>query len=181
MDSVLNFLFQLTELIRTTRLVEFSLWVSDWPFAIWLQSHFYAIPGFQTVHILSIAILFASTLMLNLRVLGVSGKDQTLAQTFSRYQPWIWGALVCLVASGIVLLISEPVRNMVNSVFWLKMGALLVTVAVSLWFQQALRSRMDQWDVSPSGHASIRVGAVALIVLWLVVMIGGRWIAYAPN
>jgi hypothetical protein len=181
MDSVLNFLFQLTELIRTTRLVEFSLWLSDWPFALWLQSHFYAIPGFQTVHILAIAILFGSTLMLNLRVLGVSGKDQTLAQAFSRYQPWIWAALACLVASGIVLLISEPVRNMVNSVFWLKMGALFVTVTLSLWFQHAIRARMDLWEVSPAGHASIRLGAIALIVLWLVVMIGGRWIAYAPN
>jgi len=181
MDSVLNFLFHLTELLRTTRLVEFSLWVSDWPFALWLQSHFYAIPGFQTVHILSIAMLFGSTLMLNLRILGVSGKDQSLAVAFRRYQPWIWGALVSLVASGIVLLISEPVRNMVNSVFWLKMSALLVTVVVSLWFHRAVRARMDQWDVSPAGHASIRVGAVALIILWLVVMVGGRWIAYAPN
>ena len=181
MDSVLNFLFHLTELIRTTRLVEFSLWVTDWPFAIWLQSHFYAIPGFQTLHILSIAVLFGSTLMLNLRVLGLSGRDQTLAATFARYQPWIWGALACLVASGIVLLISEPVRNMVNSVFWLKMCALLATVIVSLWFQHAVRSRMELWEVSPAGHASIRAGAVLLIVLWLVVMVGGRWIAYAPN
>jgi len=181
MDSVLNFLFQLTELIRTTRIVEFSLWVTDWPFAIWLQSHFYAIPAFQTVHILSIAILFGSTLMLNLRVLGVSGTDQTLTTAFRRYQPWIWSALMALIASGIVLLISEPVRNMVNSVFWLKMGALVVTVLVSLWFHRAVSARMDQWDVSPAGHASIRVGAVALIVLWMVVMVGGRWIAYSPN
>ncbi len=181
MDSVFNFLFQLTELLRTTRLVEFSLWVTDWPFALWLQDHFYAIPAFQTLHILSIAILFGSTLMLNLRILGISGGDQSLTSAFRRYQPWIWSALGMLVASGTVLLISEPVRNMVNSVFWLKMGALLVTVIVSLWFHRAVRARMDQWDVSPAGHASIRVGAAALIVLWMLVMVSGRWIAYAPN
>jgi len=178
--SIGDWLFHLTELLRTTQLVEFSLWVSDWQFALWLQSHFYAIPGFQTLHILAIAMLFGSTLMLNLKVLGVNGKDQTMAATLSRYQPWIRASLLVLVASGIILLISEPVRNMVNPIFWLKMSALLVTVVVGLLYQRGLRARMDQWEVSPGGHGMLRVGAVALILLWLVVMVGGRWIAYAP-
>ncbi|WP_336979816.1 DUF6644 family protein [Altererythrobacter fulvus] len=178
--SIGEFLFQMTEAIRQTPIVEFSLWVSDWPFALWLQSHFLAIPGFQTLHILAIAVLFGSTLMLNLKVLGVSGKDQTLPQIFNRYQPWIKGGALVLITTGIILLISEPVRNMVNPIFWIKMVALAVTIVVSLWFQAAVRGRMNQWDVSPDGQGSIKAGAVALIVLWMVVMVGGRWIAYAP-
>ena len=180
MFSIGDFLFQMTEWIRTTQLVEFSLWVSEWPFCLWLQENFLAIPTFQTIHILSIAVLFGSTLMLNLRILGVVGTDQQLTEAFRRYQPWIWGGLLALVSTGIVLLISEPVRNMINPIFWFKMGALIVTVLLSLWFQGAVRSRMAQWDVSPSGHAAVRTGAVALIILWCVVMAGGRWIAYAP-
>jgi hypothetical protein len=180
MMSIGDWLFHLTELLRTTHLVEFSLRVSDWPFALWLQSHFYAIPTFQTIHILAIAILFGSTLMLSLRVLGLNGHDQSLQETMLRYRPWIWFALLALVASGIVLLISEPVRNMINPIFWIKMGLLLVAVAFSLWFQRAIRLRMDQWDTSPSGHASLRVGAIAILILWCAVMAGGRWIAYAP-
>ena len=69
-----QWLFDLTELLRGTQLVEFSLWVSDWPLALWLQSNFLAIPGFQTLHILAIAVLFSSVLMLNLRIWGVTGK-----------------------------------------------------------------------------------------------------------
>ncbi|MCB5425791.1 hypothetical protein H0274_11010 [Altererythrobacter sp. CC-YST694] len=178
--SIGEFLFQMTEAIRQTPIVEFSLWVSDWPFALWLQSNFLAIPGFQTLHILAIAVLFGSTLMLNLKVLGVSGKDQTLPQIFNRYQPWIKGGALVLITTGIILLISEPVRNMVNPIFWIKMGVLIVTIIVSLWFQAAVRGRMEQWEVSPGGQGSIKLGAVALIVLWMLVMVGGRWIAYAP-
>ena len=176
----MDFLFQLTELIRTTRIVEFSLWVSDWPLALWLQSTFVAIPGFQTLHILALAVLFGSTLMLALRVLGVNGRDLSMADAIGRYRPWIWGGLLALVASGIVLLISEPVRNMVNSIFWIKMGLLLAAVTSTLLFQRALVARQGQWDVSPSGQAALRVSAVALLVLWSAVIAGGRWIAYAP-
>lgn len=180
MFSIGEFLFRLTELIRTTQLVEFSLWVSEWPFCLWLQSTFLAIPGFQTLHILAIAVLFGSTLMLNLRILGIVGMDQSLSQTFNRYQPWVWGGLFALVTTGIILLISEPVRNMINPIFWFKMIALLFTVFLGIWFHKAVRRRMGDWDVSPAGHAAIRRGAIALIILWCVVMAGGRWIAYAP-
>jgi hypothetical protein len=178
--SIGDWLFHLTELLRTTRLVEFSLWVSDWPFALWLQSHFYAIPAFQTLHILAIAVLFSSTLMLNLRVLGLNGGDVGLEDALRRYRAWIWSALLVLVLSGVILLISEPVRNMINPIFWMKMAALLVAVAASLWFQRVVRRRMDTWDVSPAGHISLRASAVLITVLWCVVIAGGRWIAYAP-
>ena len=182
MGSVLDFLFRLTGWLReATLLPEFSLWITDWPLALWLQSHFLAIPGFQTIHILSIAMLFGSVLMLNLRVLGIKGTDQSIANTFRRYRAWTWWSLAALVASGVILLISEPVRNMVNSVFWLKMIALACAVVVSIWFQNSVRRNMSQLEVSPHGSASIRVGAWAVIILWLVVMVGGRWIAYSPN
>lgn len=180
MASLGDFLFHLTDLLRTTWVVEFSLWVSNQPLCLWLQEHFLAIPLFQSFHILSIAVLFGSTLMLNLRILGFSGSGQSLTDSFRRYQPWIWSALAALVASGIFLLISEPVRNMVNPIFWMKMTTLLVTVVVSLWFQHVVRARAPQWDVSPNGHAVIRSGAVVLIILWCLVIAGGRWIAYAP-
>jgi uncharacterized membrane protein len=178
--SIGDWLFDLTERLRDTPLVEFSLWVSDWPLALWLQSHFYAIPAFQTVHILAIAALFGSTVMLNMRVLGLNGKDLSLADSLARYRPWTWYALLVLVVSGIILLISEPVRNMINPIFWIKMGLLAIAVLFSLWFQRALRARTGDWDISPGGHASLRLGAVALTLLWCAVMAGGRWIAYAP-
>ena len=177
----MDWLFHMTELLRGTHLVEFSLWVTDWPFALWLQSHFYAIPIFQTIHILAIAVLFSSVLLLNLRVLGVNGTDQGLDAAYRRYRPWMWSALFMLIFSGVILLISEPVRNMVNSVFWIKMSLLVVAVVCSLWFQRSLRNHMGNWDVSPSGHASLRTGAVFLTILWCLVIAGGRWIAYAPN
>ena len=118
--------------------------------------------------------------MLSLRVLRVNGADQSLQQTLRRHRPWIWGALFALVASGIVLLISEPVRNMINPIFWIKMALLTVAVAASLWFQRSVRLKSAEWEISPGGHALLRFSSVAIVILWCAVMAGGRWIAYAP-
>src|SRR5690606_28984842 len=82
-----EWLYEMTDKLRYTPLVEFSLWVSDWPFALWLQSNFLAIPGFQTLHILAIAVLFSSVLMLNMRIWGFTGKDQGLEAAYRRYVP----------------------------------------------------------------------------------------------
>ena len=34
--------------------------------------------------------------------------------------------------------------------------------------------------VGSGATLTVRLGAVAIIVLWLVIMLCGRWIAYAP-
>ena len=126
MMSIGDLIFQGAEALRTTRLVEFSLSLSDSSFSLWLQDHFFAIPAFQTLHILGIAVLFSSSLLMGLRVLGVSGRDQNLEAAYRRYRPWIWSSLAVIIFSGVILVIAEPVRNLTNPVFWTKMTLLVV-------------------------------------------------------
>jgi hypothetical protein len=178
--SIADLVFHGAELLRTTRLVEFSLSLSDSRVSLWLQDHFYAIPAFQTLHILAIAVLFSSSLLMAMRVLGVNGRDQSLEAAYRRYRPWIWSSLGLLFFSGIILVIAEPVRNLTNPVFWTKMTLLAVGAIGTFALQSGIRNRMASWDISPAGHATLRSGATALIVLWCLVIAGGRWIAYAP-
>ena len=178
--SIGDLVFQGAELLRTTRLVEFSLSLSDSKFSLWLQDHFYAIPTFQTLHILAIAVLFSSSLLLGLRVLGLNGRDQSLEAAYRRYRPWIWSSLGVIVLSGAILLIAEPVRNLTNPVFWTKMTLLVIGAGGTLGLQSGIRHRMDSWEVSPAGHATLRSGAAVLMIVWCLVIAGGRWVAYAP-
>ena len=178
--SIGDLIFNGAELLRSTHLAEFSLNLADSKFSLWLQDHFYAIPVFQTLHIMAIAVLFSSSLLMGLRVIGVNGRDQDLGAAYRRYRPWIWSSLVVLVASGVILVIAEPVRNLTNPLFWTKMTLLLVGALGTLFLQSGVRHRMATWEVSPAGHATLRSGAVALIVVWMLVIACGRWIAYAP-
>lgn len=180
MPSFGDTLFAFTEWLRSTNLPEFSLWLSGTDFSLWLQTHFWVIPTGQSIHILSIAALFGSAVMMDLRIFGLAGGSRTMAQISRRYVPWIWWAFLVLLISGTILTIAEPIRELINPIFWIKMALLPLAVVLNLWFQAAVRKRTATWDSNQSGHTAIRLGAIVLIILWCAIMFCGRWIAYAP-
>ena len=179
MPSIGDLLFAFTEWLRTTQLTEFSLWISNTPLSIWIGGHFWAIPIIQTLHILAIAAAFGSVLMINMRILGITGGGSTVAATAARYLPWIWVALAVLIVTGIGMIVGEPVRELINPIFWMKMAAIVLMVLLSVWFQARVRHLAGS-NPGSEARAGVRIGAVAIIVLWCVIIVCGRWIAYAP-
>lgn len=174
---MMDLLYQFTEWLRTTQLVELTLWLSETSLSLWLQTHFWAIPILQCIHILAIAAAFGSILMVNLRIFKLAGTDRTMAETEQRYIRWIWWSLVVLILSGTGLVISEPIRDLINPVFWIKMGGVVIAILVSIWFHGRVMRRL-----AAGGEAGpvIKTSALLIIVLWCLIMLGGRWIAYAP-
>ncbi len=45
-----------------------------------------------------------------------------LLENLQRFGPWLTGALYLLLASGGLLIVAEPVRELVTFSFWLKTG-----------------------------------------------------------
>jgi len=103
--------------------------------------------------------------------------DRTFAETERRYVRWVWWALLFLLLSGIGMTIAEPVRELVNPVFWIKMPLVVVAVLVSLWFHGRVMRRLARGGTA---GPVIKTAAILIIVLWCVIMLCGRWIAYAP-
>jgi len=172
-----DLLYAFTEWLRTTWVTDASLAISDWKLSLWLDTHFWAIPIMQVFHILAISTAFGSILMINLRVWRMAGTDRTFAETERRYVRWIWWSLLVMVISGIGMTIAEPVRELVNPVFWIKMPLVVVAVLVSLAFHGRVMKRLA---AGGTPGPVIKTGAFFIIVLWCVIMLCGRWIAYAP-
>jgi hypothetical protein len=171
-----DLLYSFTEWLRTTQLVEFALWISDTGASMWIVTHFWAIPIIQVVHIIAIAASFASILMINARMFNIAGSS-TMADTANRYIRVLWWALVVLVLSGIAMIIGEPVRELINPFFWIKMGLVVFGILVSIWFHKGVLKHVAAGrDIV----ATDKVTGAFLVVLWCVIMLCGRWIAYAP-
>lgn len=169
-------LFNLTEWLRSTPLTELALWISDTRLSGWIVTHFWAIPIIQVVHILAISASFAAVLMLNARIYGVAG-HATLGETSRRYTKILWGALAVLIVSGFFMIMGEPVRELVNPYFWIKMVLVALGIVITALFS---RSVSRQAATSDSVGGGAKATAVFLIILWCMIMWCGRWIAYAP-
>src|SRR5271169_3279769 len=112
-----------------------------------MQNHnTWVIPTIQSIHIVGIGLVLGSVFMIDLRILGWAGMDQTLRQTTSRFGPWLTAALCLLLATGILMVIGEPVRELVTFSFWLKMSLVAVGTLIAAFFQITLRKHEQRWE-----------------------------------
>lgn len=142
------------------------------PLAQTLQNVRWIIPTIQAVHIFTLAVVFTSAAVVDLRLLGVAGRGQSLSRMSERFLPVVgWGVLVLLI-TGLLLMSAEPHRALPNLFFQLKMVALVIVCGLTFAIA-ALAARGRE-------IAFAKTIAIASLVLWLAIIALGRWIAYGP-
>ena len=124
----------------------FCNWLAATPVSQTIQTIDWIVPAVQTIHILGVAAVVSSALMINLRLLGVRSYDQSVARVTARFLPFIWWPLLMLLATGTILIVAEPARALENPVFLLKMGLLIAAAGVTLACQLPIRSNAAFWE-----------------------------------
>ena len=158
---------------------QFAEWLSTTFLSVFIQNHNrWMIPTIQSIHIVGIGVVLGSVFMIDLRILGWAGTDQTLRQTTSRFGPWLTGALCLQLATGILMVIGEPVRELVNFSFWLKMFFVAVGTLIAAIFLMTLPKHQQQWEETLVNRRSIKSLAILTFLIWLGIIILGRLIAY---
>jgi len=160
----------------------FAQWLAGTRLSVLFAQTSWLVPTAQTIHIVAIALLFSAVLMVTLRVVGVIAPSQPLAATVARFRAWFWGALVALAATGAVLIVTEPPRELTAVSFWLKMGALAIGIAITVAFLRSVDRDPASWDISRQGTprlaAARRTLGVVTLAVWCAVVFLGRFIAY---
>ncbi len=164
--------------MRPQALLDFCSWIEHTALSQIIQATPWIVPTVQTIHILAIAAVLSSALMIDLRLLGVAGNDQSLARVSARFRPLIWWTLPILLASGTIMIIGEPARSLANFAFQLKMLLLIAAIAVTLAFQRPLNRSAGFWDASGTRRRAAKMLATLSLLLWTGIVFAGRWIAY---
>ena len=158
---------------------QFADWLSTTFPSVFIQNHnSWVIPTIQSIHIVGIAVVMGSVLMIDLRILGWAGTDQTLRQTASRFGPWLIAALYLMLATGILMVIGEPVRELVTFSFWFKMSLVAVGTLIAAIFQITLRKHEREWEETLVNRRSIKGLAILTFLIWACIIVLGRLIAY---
>ena len=164
--------------LKTTPLADLAVWLATTPPSAMINQSSWMTSTIQSIHIMAIAATFGAALMINLRILRLAGRTHTMAEIERRYEPWVWWGLLVLLVTGVLLVIAEPARELLNPCFWTKMFLIAAVALANLWFQRSVRRDVDLWDDANAGRPAIHVGAAVMILVWCVIMILGRWIAY---
>ena len=154
----------------------FAQWLEATPVSLLMQQQqAWFIPAVPTLHIIALALAVGSVLLVCLRLCGLAAADQSLQQTQARYGGWITGSLGLLLASGTLLIVAEPVRELVTLSFWLKMTLVAGLVWLVAGFSRFVRkaAAVDQ-EVTPAARW---LAALTLLLLMAIIVLG-RLIAY---
>ena len=151
----------------------------EWCEGLWLGqfivSSNWLFPVIESVHLLGLSVLGGAVLVVDMRLLGVALTTRRLMELAREARPWLVGALVTMIVTGVPLFLSEPIKCYYSQAFWNKMTAL----ALALVFTFTVRARVTERDdpLATTRRQAI-VGAVS-VALWFTVAASGRWIGFS--
>lgn len=134
-----------------------------------LVSHPWLYPALEVVHIVGIALLLGSLVLVELRIWGRA--PELPLQPLARFGLTLTlTGFAVAAASGLTMFLSHPAELLGNRPFLLKMGLLLAAGANAALFH--LRGGTGNLGRVSHGQTLLSLG------LWLAIIICGRSIAY---
>lgn len=152
------------------------------PFFEWMESlavyqgSVYLGPALNIIHLMAMVVFLGAILIVDLRLLGTGLKRQPTASIARDAQPWLIGALVVLVLTGIPATMATATLQYVNSIFWLKMYLL----AVGLVFVFTIRRQVALAEEGRIPSAAKKAVGLVSIFIWLGVAALARLIMMIP-
>jgi uncharacterized membrane protein len=158
---------------------QFCVWLDQTPVSQTIQTEAWIVPTVQTIHILAIAVVATSALMIDLRLIGIVGRNQPPRHVGERFLPFVWWSLLVLLVTGTIMIIGEPTRALKNSILQLKIALILAAIVLTAILQTSLTKNATAGDNATRARGALFVIAIASIVLWGGIICAGRRIAYS--
>jgi hypothetical protein len=142
-----------------------------------MRHSLWAYPVVEIFHIVGLAMLFGSILVLDLRLLGIS-RNMSVRALARHVLPWTAASFLLILPSGLAMFVAHASDFIGNPVFVLKMG-LIFTAGINAAALHAGAFRgAAAWDVNAMPPAVARLAGSLSLVLWISVIACGRLLAY---
>jgi hypothetical protein len=153
-------------------------WLGQTPWSIALHESQYVWPFTESAHVLTLGLFVGSTVMLDLRLLGVGFGGTPVSELTGRLLPWTRAGFTVMVATGLMLFYATPVTYYQSIFFRIKV-LLLVAAGINVFvFHSRTHHSVATWDHAAKPPRAARVAAIVSLVAWSGVVISGRLVAY---
>ena len=128
----------------------------------------------QTLHFFGYSLIFATVLLVTLRVLGFA--KSIPYSTVHRILPLAFFGVALNVFSGMLLMMADTFRYVNNTTFAPKIAMIAIGGIAALYFSLS----NSLWTVKAGGDATLGAKAIAVLILaaWSGVIMGGRLLPY---
>jgi len=156
-------------------LLAFCEWCNASFFGHAIRDSVWAFPFVEIFHLLALAILGGSMLVLNMRLVGIGFRTDSVSILARELRPWIVGSILVMLLSGFLLFSTEAVKMYGNWAFQAKMSFLFLAILYTFTIHSRVTHREDS---SPAVRWST---AIISLLLWTGVGLGGRALGYVTT
>jgi len=157
---------------------DFAVWVDATRWSTLLHESFYLYNWVETTHVLSLTISLGLLFLIDLKMLGYALPNVSPLQIANRlHWPMLLGFSVMFI-TGALLFYAIPVRSAQSVWFRIKLLLLVCAALNAFLFHRALRQSAAGWSEGLPTPRALRRGAGYSLLLWTLVVICGRLIAY---
>src|ERR1700693_4561204 len=153
-------------------------WLEQTAVGTSIRESLWLFPIIETIHIFGIILLVGATSILDLRLMGLTFRDEPVTKLAKRFLPWAWFGFIAQVVTGLLMFSSEAAKMYGNWAFQVKMLLILVAGLNAIVFHSLAYQSVGKWDNDPVAPLSARIAGTASILLWFGIVAMGRWIAY---
>jgi hypothetical protein len=135
-------------------------------------------PIVETLHVISLAMVFGSIVMVDLRLVGATSRNSAVSRLSGEVLPYTWGAFICAVITGTLLFISKAHVYFYNLQFQLKFLCMFLAGVNMAAFHFGAYRRVLEWNETHPPPRAARLAGALSIALWVGVIFFGRWIGF---
>jgi hypothetical protein len=147
----------------------------------WLRTSLKAVAIVNAFHVMSLIAVFGTIFLVDLRLLGFSSLQRPFLRMHHELLRYTWIAFGVAAVTGVLLLMVNAVTYHRNTAFWLKMGAIVLAGINMLVFEYRTIQSAPSWDKGVMPPPAARLAGALSIVLWLAVIVFGRWIGFTKG
>lgn len=153
-------------------------WLGGTSWSVSLLESLYVWPLLESTHVLGITLFVGTTAMMDLRLVGWGFRDVPVTEFTRRLLPWTRLGFGLMLATGLLIFYSNPVRYYHNIFFRIKILLLLAAGLNVWWFHSKTHREVGEWDRSVLPPRAARIAGLVSLIAWACVVVAGRMIAY---
>jgi hypothetical protein len=137
-------------------------WLQNTPVGATIRDSPILFPCFMTVHLLGLAMLVGTILLMDLGLLGIGMRRQPVSEIAGQLRGWTLGGAALVLGSGAFLFAARAVRCYRNPYFHLKMILLLMAAIYHVTLHRQVI--LDAARIAPARR---KLTAAVSLLLWI--------------
>lgn len=156
----------------------FCQWLEATAIGVIVRESLYGFQILVGTHILGLVLSVGVLLWFDLRLVGLALQPVAVTRVYRRLIPWATAGFVVMFVSGLLLFTGYASAAYTNAFFRIKLLAMFMAAVNALVYHRFTEREAARWESFARPPAAARMAGVASLVLWAIVIVSGRMMAY---